>query len=242
MGSNQTNVAKESQSVQNSILQASSQTCISDCRNVSSGNTIIFNGTNIDGNVDFNQSCTATASCLMKQQLQSQIQNIMSAMAEQTEKIDKMFISFNISNEVNSSEIEQNIRNSTTQTIQSACQGTAENIKNGNLVVLNNTNVEGSFSFGQDGNAIADCAMNNLAKQVSFNRQSAKQNQAQKIESIFALIAIAVIVVVIIGAIIVFITMRGKSKPAESSSTKGSSKSKKSSILSFLEKNPELLA
>lgn len=246
MGSNQTNVAKSSLSVQNTILQASSESCISDCTNISSGNTIIFNGSSIDGNVNFNQSCKATASCLMKQQLQSQVQNIMSAIASQSEKIEKTILSFNISSQVNASEINENIVNSITQVLQSACQATSENIRTGDLIVLENTTVGGNVSFGQGGDSVADCTLNNLARQVTFNKESAKQNQSQKVESVFAMIAIAVIIVVIIGAIIVFITLRGKSKSAPAAPTtpaaKSASSKKSGGLFKFLEKNPEVLA
>lgn len=211
MGSNNANVAKESESVQNNILQASFQQCKSDCTNISSGNTVIFNGSNISGDVDFNQSCSATAHCIMEQQLQSQVQNMMSAIAQQQQEVEKSILSFTVANDVNYSEINENIVNSITQILQSSCQATSSNITNDNLVILNNTNVEGSFSFSQTGNATANCTMNNLARQVAFNQQQAKTNQTQKIESIFAIIAIAVIVVVIVGAIIVFLTLRGGS-------------------------------
>ena len=203
--STQVSVAESAQILQNSILQDSKETCIANCTNYNGGGTIIINGTSIAGNVDIVQQCSATTSCVMNQQLTSQVQNIVSAIAEQDSKAEQSFLNFTINTQADVTNTRQYVRNTVTQILDSACQASSRNIQIDNLVVLEQDNIGGNLILGQEGSATANCVMNNLAKQVIFNQAQTQSNQDETVTSslVVALIAIAVVVVVLILVIVV---------------------------------------
>jgi len=207
MGSAQSNFISEAQNLENSILQASSETCIATCTNVEDNNTIIINGTSIGGNLDLTQQCKAQASCIMANQLDSQVQNIVKAMAEQKQTSKTSPFSFSFKGQNNEAQINQNITNSVTQIMNTACQSTSDNMMVNDTIVLTNDRVGGNFVLSQSGDATSNCTMNNLAKQVLFNKERATADQTQTIESVFFLIILAIIICLIVGAIIVFMVV-----------------------------------
>lgn len=255
MGSFQSNTATAIEDLQNNILQVTEENCHAKCSNYDGGGTVVIDGTTIKGDLDIVQQCTATASCTMNQTLQSQVQNIMSAIAAQSQKSEQSFINFTLAAQANSSEIKENITNTITQVMESACQATSSNIQQDDIVILRNDTVGGNFFLGQKGSANANCVLNNVAKQVLFNQQQAKQDQTQKVENVFAIIAIAIVIILVLAAIFVFIIIgpkgikevtkevEGASGGTSSSSgkSKSSSGNKSSGLLGLLKDDPELL-
>lgn len=201
MGSNQSNTAHDVQSITTNIFEESQEVCVGKCTAIQSGNTIIISGSDV-GNVDLTNQCPASASCAMTQQLNSQVSAIMAALAEQENTSSSFWpISFKFDNQNNSVTIRQSITNTITQMMQSICQSTSTNIQENEVVVLTNSEA-GNVTLSNQGSANSTCTMNNLARQVAFNQQTAKTNQTNRITSAFTLILIIIVIVIIIAAII----------------------------------------
>ncbi|MBL4662036.1 MAG: hypothetical protein JKY22_00345 [Flavobacteriaceae bacterium] len=255
MGANQVNVSKSTQELQNDILQVTEENCHAKCTNYDGGGTVIIDGTNIKGDLDIVQQCTASASCTMNQTLQSQVEDIMSSISKQSQKSEQSFINFTISNQADVSEIKQNITNSITQIMQSSCQATSDNIQKDNIVILRNDTVGGDFTLGQKGSASSNCILNNVAKQVLFNKQQAKQDQSQTAENVLAIIVVAIVIgIIALGLFALFFfgkkILGSSSEILESPNSGekgkvGNTKKKSSGLFSkiggLLEADPELL-
>nr|QBK90939.1 MAG: lipid membrane protein [Pithovirus LCPAC201] len=204
MGSNQSNTAKEIQTITNNIFEDSSEVCIAKCTAIQSGDTIIISGSTT-GNVTLTNQCEASASCAMNQQLDSQVADIMKALAQQTNTSSSIWpVSFKFDNKNNSVTIRQAITNNITQIMESICQSTDTNIQENDVIVFTDSE-GGNITLSNQGSANSTCTLNNVARQVVFNQQTAKTNQTNKMTSIFTTILVIVVIVLIIGALLVLL-------------------------------------
>src|SRR5437016_414776 len=107
------NSANFQQSVVNSIFQATSQTCVATCTATQSGNNVIIDGTVIGGNVNvFAATCSASATCIMDQQLDSSVSNAIESAIQQSNTSAGDFFDTTFQN--NDTTVKQNITNSIT--------------------------------------------------------------------------------------------------------------------------------
>ena len=197
MGGDTTNTVNANQRIVNSVLQASKQKCDAKCQNLISGITIIAGpGT---GDINIKQECKLTnISCIMRTQLNSQIENILDAMVKQTATQAGLFPAWgDASNTMN---LYQQIENSITQTMDSACLFEASSTVTGAyFYVVGERNV----NLSQSGIITnASCNMDNLAKAVTYNEISADVDQTATVSSIFTLIAIVVIICIVVAGIV----------------------------------------
>lgn len=211
MGSNQSNTSSQTQTLENNILQATSESCQSNCTNIQEGQTIVINGSSIGGNIELNQQCTAQASCIMRGQIGAQVQSILNAMTKQSAVGQASMFQFSFENQNQSSDISQNVTNTITQVMTSSCQGNSNNLEENNTVVLSNSRVGGDFVLSQKGSSTANCTMNNLSKIVLFNQETAKTKQSEKVESLLGGIIAIIILLIVIGGIAAFVSS-GKKK------------------------------
>lgn len=208
MGSNQSNSAKEILNTANNLYENSSSVCISSCDASFTGNTVVISGVDVNGNINLTNQCEASASCVMQSQLDGQIQNIMSASANQsniTEQLFPFYIGFQ--NKSNSITIQENITNNVTQVLQSICQATDNTLVSNNTIVATNSRVGGDLNITNQGSSNADCTINNLTRISLFNQQTATTNQTAKDANILGVIFIAIVIILVIGAIIMVVIL-----------------------------------
>lgn len=204
MGGAQSNTAKEIQTITNNIFESSQEVCVAKCTAIQSGDTIVISGSNV-GNVTLTNQCEASASCAMNQSLSSQITAIMKAMSQQSNTSSDLWpisIKFNAQN--NSLTIRQAITNNITQTMEAICQSSDTNIQENNVIVVTNSE-GGNITLSNKGSANSTCTLNNVARQVAFNQQTAKTNQTNKITSVFTTILIIIVLVIIFVALIILL-------------------------------------
>lgn len=222
MGGYQSNTSNISQSTMTSILNQSAQTCQASCTANQSGNVIIIDGGNIQGSVGFSENCKVTASCTMVQSLDTQVENIISAIAEQSNTALTGFmgdLSFNAA--TNSVNIRNSITNYITNITESTCSSRAVMSQSNNLLYASNANVSGSnnnffgFQIGSSGNPISvqsACSMSNISKVSVYNQENASSKQSNLSVSSLGLIAVALILFIVMIVIIVIVSAVGKGK------------------------------
>ena len=204
MGGNQSNTVKEIQTITNNIFEESQEVCIATCTAIQGGDVISLSGVTA-GNVTLTNQCEASASCAMNQSLSSQITAIMKAMSQQTNTTSDLFpfsMKWNAQN--NSLTIMQAIRNNITQTMEAICQSSDTNIQENDVIVLTNDDL-GNITLSNKGSANSTCTLNNVARQVAFNQQTAKGSQTNKMTSIFTTILIIIVLVIIFVALIILL-------------------------------------
>ena len=199
MGSNTSNTVTQNQTVVNSALQASQQTCQAGCTNsLNNATVIVVGGT---GDVTIQQTCKLDGiQCIMASTLDNQVQTVLQAMAKQQSSTMAGFsLDFhNVSQNVN---LSQYIKNSVTQIMDSSCKFEAANDISGLYFYAKDRN--GNLNITQSA-AITNstCNLNNLAKNVTYNTSSAEADQKAEITNIFALVFVIIIVAIIMAGLV----------------------------------------
>ncbi len=210
-GAFQQNTAKETISVVNKMFQASSETCISNCSNITSGQTTIISGTTIGGNLDLTQQCSATASCVMNQQFDAQVKNLLKSVSLQHNTSKDGWLTPPWDSQSNNTQITENTKNYYTQIMSSACSANSSNLSENEMTVLTNDKIGGNFFLGQKGSSISNCTMNNIGRAVAYNKDIAKVSQSNLAESSLAMI-LAIIVILIVMVVIFHLFAQKKNK------------------------------
>jgi hypothetical protein len=222
MGNFVDETARMQQDVMNSILQEQSTACNATCTNNVSGNVVIVTGGSAGSIGIQTQSCTATANCLISNTIDSQIDNLLTAIAQQenTSATDIMndlalnFTDFDV-------DVRQSMANYVTQITNSTCNATAIQNVNNNYVYAANATTSG-FVGVQVGptSANATCTMDNITKAIVYNQAQAQSTQKSTNIGMFALIFAVIAFVVVIGAILLFILLIGGGGLAAASAAK----------------------
>lgn len=202
------------QNINNKVLNASTANCSSTCQLYSGSNTVIINGTTIEGNVTFDQQCTLSMSCSINSTLNSNVQNLLTSIQNQNASTETGFPSFSITGISNVSQANQNITTSIANLINSQCQSTDDIVSQNNFTYLNNSTVEGSLTFSQTGSVNNNCTLNNTSSIVATNQALAQSSQTATITNPLGLIFVALIIVaIVIGAIFIvnFLFKKGSS-------------------------------
>jgi len=209
------------QSINNNILNASTSNCSATCSAYNGGNTVIINGTTINGNVSFNQSCDLVATCTINSQVNTNVTDIISSMQKQTSVTANGFPDFSLDGVSQSVQVQQNITTSVANIIESSCQSSTQLVNQDNFTYLNNSTVNGSLTFSQTGTVNSNCTLNNISSITVANKETASQSQTSVITSSILLFIILIVVVVVIIAIIFllnFLFKKGKSSGGSSNS------------------------
>lgn len=212
------NSASLTQNINNSVLNASTANCSASCTEISQNNTIIINGTTINGNFEINQTCDVEASCTINSTLNTQVQNIISSLAQQTAAtLDGFPPSFSLDAATNNLNVAQNITTSIANIINSSCQSSANLVSQDNFTYFSNDTINGSVQFNQDANVNLSCTLNNISSIVASNSESSQISQTATVVNTTALllILIVVVIIVIVGIFLVSKLFKGGGKSSK---------------------------
>src|SRR3990167_10119928 len=143
------------------------------------------------------------SACIMGNNQDTMVTNIMESIAEQTAKTNQSIISFQISTEVNSSQVYQNVNNIISQVQSNTCASTQSNLVNNNTVVVQGSNV-GNLALLAEGSLTGSCTQYNAGKMSVSNAGNSSTNQAAAITNILVTIIIVigiVVIVIVIGVV-----------------------------------------
>ena len=212
MGAISSNVANIQQQFMNNITQEDQQNCIATVNNQANNNVIIVNGANIKG--DFTGVATTVntdATCLMVSNMEDSVQNILSAIVQQTNEAETdWFNGFQITDQSNTFNVNQSVTNNINQINQQTCAANTTTSTSNNYVYVGNTNIGGNFVGVTDtANASANCSMTNSMKNSTYNQAQASGTQSNTVKGMFVSIITAfaaIIAIIVIGVIILFAT------------------------------------
>jgi hypothetical protein len=197
------------QTVNNNILNSSNSQCISTCSIYNGGNTIIIDGTTIQGNIEFNQTCNLQQSCVINSTLDTQVESILDSLSKQTSVTTRGLFDILGSSSTQENDVRQSLTTNISNLINSTCQSTADITNANNFVYLNNSNVQGSLQFNQTADVVSACTLNNMSRVVAQNKLTASNDQSAKILGSTGLLLILLAIIAII-VIVLFVFNRKK--------------------------------
>lgn len=188
MTANLNNTAQEQL---NQTYQEANQSCVASCSNVQSGNTVFLDGSST-GDITFDQTCTADASCTISTTLENLVAQLQ-ASEQGNETTANLFGGINHM-ALNSNVLNQSTTNQVKQIMNTICSADVDNLQSNNLIYARNSTT-GNIAFTQNGNAQADCIMTNLAIAKADQTQRATQNNSVTAGGTAFFIVIAIIVI-----------------------------------------------
>jgi hypothetical protein len=189
----------------NEVYQQSEQNCTASCSNVQSGNTVFLDGTTT-GDITFKQVCSASATCVMNNTVESVLESLQSLKQQNKTEANLFGGGFNHMS-VNLNLSEQELNNRVKQIIGTNCEAVVDNLQSDNLVYARNSTT-GNITFEQNGNAQADCIMTNLAIAKANLKQQADQSNSTVAGGTAALIMFALIAIA--GAVLAYMSKKDK--------------------------------
>jgi hypothetical protein len=249
MGNNQSNTTDITTSVMTSIFEETSTTCSATCSETQSGNVVVIQNSTIGGSAGFAESCSVSASCMMNNSLDAEVQNIISSTLEQeNEAITDFMNGLSVNNETNSANINQYVYNSVTQIIDSTCNASLAFSQTNNLLYISDSGVGGfaGFQIGidQPASANASCSMSNMSKSVVYNSVQDSTTQSNTSMGSMALIAAAIIACIVLGGILLLATGVLKSSSGKGGSQGSLTPQQQGNdyemLMDFAKENPDL--
>lgn len=189
----------------NQMLVNANAVCTSSCDNVTSGNVIICDNC---GGVNIAQTCDTTSQCIMVQQLDQQLENLMSAIATQDVKQSQGMFSFDFSETDLKTNIKNGFNNSVTQIINTTCSTDATNLITNNVIVAKDSNKR-PINITQDGSANSNCTINNLSTIVSKSEFDASSSQSLVQRNALVMIIVGIVAILIIAVLVVVVGVLG---------------------------------
>lgn len=208
-------VNQSKQKTLNDVYQKSEQTCSASCSNVQSGNTVFLDGTT-SGDITFKQVCSASASCVMNNTVQSVLEALQSLKQKNKTEANMFGGGFNHMS-VNLNLSDQELENRVKQIVSSNCTADVDNLQSDNMVYARNSTT-GNITFEQNGNAQADCIMTNLAIAKANLQQQADQSNSVVAGGTAAILAFMIIAVV--GAFLAYMSKKNKKDEADAEKKK----------------------
>lgn len=190
----------------NQILTNANSACTSTCTNVMSGNIIICDGC---PGVDAPQTCDTTTQCIMVQQLDQQLENFMSAIANQDVKQTQGMFSFDFSETDLKTNIKNGFNNSLTQIMNTTCGTNTENIRTNNIIVVKDSTNGEPINLAQSGDVNSNCTINNLSKIVSKSDFDASSSQSLVQRNALVMIIVGIVAILIIAVLVVVVGVLG---------------------------------
>ena len=195
------------------VLQASRSTCLSSCRQNTSGVSIIVTGNSSIGDIVITQECLSEATCTMKTELGTVSEQSFDAInygdigvEGVTGLASVLWPGWRVSSVYSSTT--QVLYNNTTQVINNTCASFASNdVTNVNVFVSDNSTV-GNFTIEQQATARASCEIETVANAYSYQQASAENISSIKYGNSLALVII-VVLAVITTLIVVFLNLQG---------------------------------
>jgi len=175
--------------------QEANNSCTASCSQLNSGTTIVLNNTTA-GNITFNQECTANASCYMQNALDSAVVAVQKATAA-TNATPSLFPGTSLN--VSTSTSVQDITNQLTQIMNNLCTADVQQVTSDTTIYATNSTV-GNIGFVQNGNATADCVMENAGRmRVQLQQEGTATAQAGTSSAVVMAIVVAIIIIVLAG-------------------------------------------
>ena len=217
-----TQINEAKQDTRAEILQESSVACQASCVNIQDGRTIIIDGGNF-GELDFSQTCTASAQCTIDNAVQSLVTTIQELRQENKTEAS-LFGGANFGS-TNLNQTDQQLEVEIRQTLDSVCSADSTNIITNDIVYITDTTVRGTLDFSQTGDAVVDCYITNAAIADLNLRQTGDQSNTTSAvgSGIIGLIILVVVIIIIIAAVAKLRKAGSVSKGFSSAFTGGSS-------------------
>ena len=177
-----------------SVTQTSIAKCTIQCDQVLSNNT-------------FENLCVIKdASCMINQNIDTSIINILNASVDQASLSTQPLFSLAFNSTKSSSSLDEVISNQIQQLINSSCTISTNQEMNNNYVYVGANAIAGDISFVQHSNlSNVECVMDIAAKATAQNEESGDVKQRATTISGTTIIIIAIILVLIIIGVFVFI-------------------------------------
>lgn len=217
MGLSVSTASSTQEAVQN-ISQNFQGMCSFNCTNDITDVSVVINGSQFKGNIDFDQACAVDGQC--------QISSTMDAVAS---------IFFSASNSAGASDAApllpwpnadisntssyQSMRQSISQSNNEQCNLSSTNNMSNVLVFINNSAFAGDITFSQTGGTSGSCALQNTMDaaanatgEATDNAQSGKKAKSMSgiLESVGVLVAVIIILIIIVT---IFKMLMGKKSP-----------------------------
>lgn len=207
MGGASDQTYQENRNFNNTILQASTQTCELICTTEFNNNVLI--AINYTGSINITQSCViSNSTCKLKAAFDANIENIIETTVEQSaDAMGGLSFTFNLQNEA--IDISSVVDNSISQIMTSSCRIESSLEKNNNYFLL--VNSSGGIDLGQEGEInSSNCSLDNYAKAATFNTALASATQKTSLQNIFTFIFIAFIVIIlVVGVVLLAFVLTG---------------------------------
>jgi hypothetical protein len=174
-------------------VQIAENSCTATCQNLISGISVILVGSTT-GNITFDQSCEADASCMMSNALEQAVEAYQLAEAKADAQLPILPIGFQaaFANALTTNDVNASMK----QVLENHCNANVDNTIQDVLIFATNSKT-GDIAFTQSGNASARCVMDNAGKMKLSIRQTGKASATSG--SVFGgLIGLIIIVIVII--------------------------------------------
>lgn len=185
------------QNAVNTTYQSAQNTCKAECNQTQSGTTIVLTNTTA-GNITFSQKCTASASCYMDNALDAAVQTFQDAKAGSTAS-PSLFPGMQLN--VTEASTKQDIKNEITQVMTNLCQGAVNQIQTDTIIYATDSTLK-DIGFVQDGNANADCVMQNTARLTLQMKQAGSATAKAGGGISIGMIILAVIILVVIMTVV----------------------------------------
>lgn len=176
--------------------QSAENVCTADCSQIISGVDIILEGSTT-GDITFQQKCTANASCSMTNALENVVTEFQKATATADSQTPILPIGFQIN--VSSSSTENDIRNELKQVLENQCNANIDQVTEDIMIWAKNSTT-GDIGFIQNGNASANCVMDNAGR-MQLSMQQVGEATATSGNLFGGIIALIIIVVIILAII-----------------------------------------
>jgi hypothetical protein len=222
MSNTQYNYASVTQTVANNIMQTVINKTQKTCTNIDEYSNIIISGSNIGGNVSFDQVCEISGSDVIDSSIDAEVANIIESLQKQQQTTSSFLFQTTINKNTNIVNARQEVKNNIIQTALNSCQQDITNVRRGTTLSVLNSNIAGSITFAQKGDISTTCFVQNVAKAVAYNQLKAQQDQIQSTTVGFGnilAIVLAVAAVLVIGVVLYFV-FTNKSQPAPQSSVR----------------------
>lgn len=230
MGSNQSNITRNSQEIVTNMIQQSKQDCNISCTNEANNNNFIIKNSNV-GDVGIVQSCKMSGNqCLMKQSFDTNMSSILDAMMQQSASAPSgLALSFNnISNKVS---LNQLVENSVTQQQAAACSFTASNEANNNFFYVEDSTAQNLLitQTGEVNNQM--CNMDIAATATVANQISSDVSQESQIKSLGTELMWVIIVAIVMGAFVMAVMYFSQSPALTAAATPSQNANQNSNIV-----------
>lgn len=215
MGSSTATSSRVVLEVANTATQTSIAKCVIVCDQVLSNNTVIISPGAVTGDITFENICVIKdASCMINQNIQTNIVNILRATVDQTALSTQPLFSLVFNSTKATSSLDEVISNQIQQMVSSSCTIATNQELNNNYIYVGEGATVGDISFVQHSTlSNVECVMDIASKADSYNEETGDIRQRAVTVDVTSLFIIAIVVVVIMVVVfmVIFFLVKGSS-------------------------------